>query len=47
MQDFDLPHFNKTFMDNLEGLKSQYTEEEWKVNSYGDIVDTRLEVSRL
>lgn len=47
VQDFELPHFNKTFMDNLEGLKSQYTEEEWKVNSYGDIVDTTLAVSTL
>lgn len=30
IQDFDLPSFNKTFMANLEGLKKNIQEEEWK-----------------
>lgn len=30
IQDFELPYFNKTFMDNLEGLKKDVGDEEWK-----------------
>ncbi|XP_030001836.1 CD74 molecule, major histocompatibility complex, class II invariant chain a [Sphaeramia orbicularis] len=29
MQDFKLPHFNKTFMANLQSLKTQMNESEW------------------
>lgn len=32
VQDFELPYFNKTFMDNLEGLKKDVGDEEWKVS---------------
>ncbi|XP_075889099.1 HLA class II histocompatibility antigen gamma chain-like isoform X2 [Nelusetta ayraudi] len=30
IQDFDLPSFNETFLANLEGLKKNIQEEEWK-----------------
>lgn len=30
MQDFELPHFNETFLANLQSLKKQMNESEWK-----------------
>lgn len=42
VQDFDLPSFNKTFMDNLEGLKKNVQEEEWKVSRSGGIANNYL-----
>lgn len=40
VQDFELPAFNKTFLDNLEGLKNDVAEEEWKVSACGDIANS-------
>lgn len=45
VQDFDLPSFNKTFMANLEGLKKNIQEEEWKVSRSGGIANNYLYMS--
>lgn len=45
VQDFDLPSFNKTFMANLEGLKKNIQEEEWKVSRSGGIANNYVSTS--